>query len=226
MQHEPMLIVMLTYNDKTVLNAAEIFEKCKNSAAQFWGMKEEPLAPEQMKALYQKMRECGKKTVLEVVCYTEDKCLEGAKLAAECGVDILMGTIYSDRILHFCQEHGLRYMPFVGKVYERPSILDGEVDAIIAEAKEYIRRGAYGIDLLGYRYTGNAAELNRRLVAEVDAPVCLAGSVNSFARLDEVRNAAPWSFTIGSAFFDNAFGEDFGEQIDKVCAYMKAPAYA
>ena len=52
MQHEPMLIVMLTHNDKTVMNAAEIFETCKNSAAQYWGMKEEPLPPEQMKALY------------------------------------------------------------------------------------------------------------------------------------------------------------------------------
>ncbi|MBR3630260.1 MAG: hypothetical protein IKN55_07305 [Oscillospiraceae bacterium] len=226
MQHEPMLIVMLTHNDKTVMNAAEIFEKCRDSAAQYWGMKEEPLPPEQMKALYRRMKECGKTTVLEVVCYTEDKCLEGAQLAVDCGVDILMGTICSDRILRFCQEHGLRYMPFVGEVYERPSILGGDIDGIIAEANDYIRRGAYGIDLLGYRFTGDAAELNRRLVAEVPAPVCIAGSINSFARLDKVNEAGPWAFTIGSAFFEGDFGGDFCTQINKVCDYMKAHAYA
>ena len=130
---------------------------------------------------------------------------------------ILMGTVFSDRINRFCLEHGLKYMPFVGKVWGRPSVLEGDIDEMIAEAKSYIGRGAYGIDLLGYRYTGDAVELNRRMSAEVDAPVCIAGSVNSFNRLDEIKEAGPWSFTIGSAFFDNKFSGTFAEQIDKVC---------
>ncbi|MBP0972749.1 MAG: hypothetical protein J5851_02445 [Oscillospiraceae bacterium] len=226
MQHEPMLIVMLTHDDKTVLNAAEIFEQCKDSAAQYWGMKEEPLPPEEMKALYKRMRECGKTTVLEVVSYTEDKCLEGAQLAVDCGCDILMGTMFFDSVNRFCKEHDLRYMPFVGEVYDRPSILGGDIDGIIAEAKDHIAKGACGIDLLGYRFVGDAVELNRRLVAEVPAPVCIAGSINSFERLDEVTEADPWAFTIGSAFFENQFGEDFCTQINKVCAYMKEHAYA
>ena len=33
----PTLTVMLTYNDMTVCNAHEIFEKCKNSSAEYWG---------------------------------------------------------------------------------------------------------------------------------------------------------------------------------------------
>ena len=41
--------------------------------------------------------------------------------------------------------------------------------------------------------------------------------------LDEVKEAAPWSFTIGSAFFDNRFGGSFADQIDKVCDYMLQP---
>lgn len=66
--------------------------------------------------------------------------------------------------------------------------------------KEYISKGAYGIDLLGYRYMGDPSELNRRFVFEVDATVCLAGSLNSYERLDEIIGIYPWSFTIGSAF--------------------------
>lgn len=44
-------------------------------------MKEEPLPLEEMKDLFSYMKRCGKTTALEVVAYTEDKCLEGAEMA-------------------------------------------------------------------------------------------------------------------------------------------------
>ncbi|WP_369716714.1 hypothetical protein [Leptotrichia alba] len=221
MKNSLNLIVMLTHNDETVNNAHEIFEKCKNSDAKFWGFKEKSLPIEQMKNLYKYMKECGKTTFLEVVEYTEKEGLEGAKLALECSCDILMGTVFFDSINEFCKKNNLRYMPFVGKVTERPSILEGEIDEIIKEANEYLKKGVYGFDLLGYRYTGNAVELNERFVLEVNAPVCIAGSVNGYERLDELKNINPWSFTIGSAFFENKFDGSFEEQINKVCEYVK-----
>ena len=221
MKNSLNLIVMLTHNDETVNNAHEIFEKCKNSDAKFWGFKEKSLPIEQMKNLYKYMKECGKTTFLEVVEYTEKEGLEGAKIAVECGCDILMGTMFFDSINEFCKKNNLRYMPFVGKVTERPSILEGEIDEIIKEANEYLKKGVYGFDLLGYRYTGNAVELNERFVLEVNAPVCIAGSVNGYERLDELKNINPWSFTIGSAFFENKFDGSFEEQINKVCEYVK-----
>ena len=221
MKNSLNLIVMLTHNDETVNNAHEIFEKCKNSDAKFWGFKEKSIPIEQMKNLYKYMKECGKTTFLEVVEYTEKKGLEGAKIALECGCDILMGTMFFDSINEFCKKNNLRYMPFVGNVTERPSILEGEIDEIIKEANEYLKKGVYGFDLLGYRYTGNAIELNERFVLEVNAPVCIAGSVNGYERLDELKNINPWSFTIGSAFFENKFDGSFEEQINKVCEYVK-----
>ena len=221
MKNSLNLIVMLTHNDETVNNAHEIFEKCKNSDAKFWGFKEKSIPIEQMKNLYKYMKECGKTTFLEVVEYTEKEGLEGAKLALECGCDILMGTVFFDSINEFCKKNNLRYMPFVGKVTERPSILEGEIDEIIKEANEYLKKGVYGFDLLGYRYTGNAVELNERFVLEINAPVCIAGSVNGYERLDELKNINPWSFTIGSAFFENKFDGSFEEQINKVCEYVK-----
>lgn len=218
--NKPQLIVMLTYNDKTVLNAREVFEKCENSKAVFWGMKEEPLTVVEMKKLYEEMKRRGKTTFLEVVAYTKEEGLKGAKLAVECKCDILMGTIYCDEINDYCKKHNLKYMPFVGKITGRPSVLMGEIDDMINEANEYIKKGVYGIDLLGYRYVNDAFELNKRFVKEVKGPVCLAGSINNYQRLDEVLEASPWSFTIGSAFFDNKFGDSFADQIDKVCNYM------
>jgi phosphoribosylformimino-5-aminoimidazole carboxamide ribonucleotide (ProFAR) isomerase len=81
----------------------------------------------------------------------------------------------------------------------------------------------YGIDLLGYRYTGDGAALNRQVVKAVSGPVCVAGSVDSYRRLSELKELDPWGFTIGSAFFDHRFGDDIAAQIDAVCAYMERP---
>ena len=221
MEQNLNLIVMLTHNDKTVNNAYEIFEQCKNSKAKFWGFKEKPLSIEKMKELYSYMKECGKTTVLEVVEYTEKECIEGAKMALECKCDILMGTMFFDSVNNFCKENNIKYMPFVGEVVGRPSILKGNIDEIITSAKNYIKKGVYGFDLLGYRYIDNPIELNKRFVKEVNAPVCIAGSVNSYKRLDELKQANPWAFTIGGAFFENKFNGTFNEQINKVCDYIK-----
>lgn len=214
------LIVMLTHNDLTVLNAAEIFDQCKNSKAQYWGVKEEPLPLEEMKKLFSYMKACGKTTFLEVVAYSEEEGLEGAKLAHECCCDILMGTIFSDKINKFCQENKMKYMPFLGNITGRPSVLEGSIDSFIDEANQYLAKGVFGFDLLGYRYTGDAELLNKTVVESVDAPVCLAGSVDSFEKLDHIKEIKPWAFTIGSAFFEKKFGDDFAEQIDIVCDYM------
>jgi len=216
----PELIVMLTWHDYTVENAAQVFEQCKASKARFWGFKEHPLPLDEMKAIYDHMKQCGKTTFLEVVAYSEDEGLEGARIANACGCDILMGTKFFDSINDYCREHGIKYMPFVGEVTGRPSVLEGTIEGMVAEARGYIERGAYGIDLLGYRFTGDAIALNQALVAGVDAPVCIAGSIDSFARLDEVINAAPWAFTIGGAFFENKFGDTFAQQVNTVCDYM------
>ncbi len=216
----PELIVMLTYNDRTVKNAYEVFEESKASKARYWGFKEEGLPFEEMKRLYAYMRECGKRTVMEVVAYTEKECLRGAEMAVECGCGLLMGTCFSDAVNIFCKENGLKYMPFVGKVTGRPSVLEGSIEGMVAEAGEYIAKGACGIDLLGYRYVGDSAKLNRELVSGLSADVCIAGSVNSFERLDELKEASPWAFTIGGAFFEHKFGGSFKEQIDVVCDYM------
>ena len=218
----PHLIVMLTHNDHTVANAREIYLQNRHSQARFWGFKEEPLSRQEMKDLFALMKADGKTTFLEVVEYTEEAGLAGAETALECGCDILMGTKFYPSINRFCQANDLKYMPFVGELAERPTTLSGNIADIIAEAQSYAAQGVHGIDLLGYRYTGDAAKLNAELVNSVSIPVCIAGSVNSYQRLDELKAAQPWAFTIGSAFFDNQFSGSIAEQIDKVCAYMKA----
>ena len=223
MKNIPELIVMLTHHDRTVTNAIEVFEGAKNSKAKYWGFKEVGIPEDQMIDLVKRMKAAGKTTFLEVVDYTEAGCVEGAKIAARCGFDVLMGTLYFDSVKKVADEAGIKYMPFVGELSGRPSVLNGTIEGMIDEANNLVdTKGIKGFDLLGYRYTGDAVKLNAEFVQKVRGDVCLAGSVASFQRLDEVKATGAWAFTIGGAFFENKFGENltFGEQIDVVVDYM------
>lgn len=223
MEDYPQLIVMLTHNDLTIPDAEAVFEQCRNSPAAWFGFKEEPLPLEQMKALCHRMKDCGKHTALEVVAYSEEEGLEGALLAVECGFEMMMGTKYSPAIHAICKKAGLKYMPFVGRVEERPSILYGSALEMLEEARALAEAGVDGIDLLGYRSPEDADLLIREFVAHCPLPVCVVGSINDYGRLDTLRACRPWAFTIGSAFFENHFGGPINEQIETVCQYMQTP---
>lgn len=220
MKNSPQLVVMLTHHDQTVADAPAVFEACCQAKARYWGFKEDGLPPEQMRELFGRMKACGKTTVLEVVAYDEPACLAGARQAAACGCDILMGTVFYESVADYCREQGLKYMPFVGDITGRPSVLSGRIEDMIAQAREYLAKGVYGIDLLAYRYTGDAEALIRQFTAAIDAPVCLAGSIDSYDRLDLVKQTGAWGFTIGGAFFTHKFGGSIQSQIDRVCDYM------
>lgn len=221
----PEVIVMLTQNDKTVPNAVEVFDAAKDSKAKWWGFKEVGIPMEEMKTLAEHMKAAGKRIFLEVVAYTEAECLDGANIGVELGVDTLMGTLYFDSVAQLLQENGIKYMPFVGELTGRPTVMNGTIEDTIAEGRRYRSLpSVHGIDLLGYRFTGDADRLNMEFIQAMgpDFPVCLAGSINSFERLDAVKRFGPESFTIGSAFFEHKFGADktFKEQIDAVVDYM------
>jgi hypothetical protein len=206
---KPELIVMLTHNDKTVENAIELFETLKDSPVQHWGFKDVGLERQEMEKLVSNMKAAGKTTNLEVVSLSEDEGLSGAKLALNCGFDILMGTVFFDSIHALLKDSPVKYYPFIGHVYGHPSILEGKIEDIAEETKLLEAKGLDGFDLLTYRYTGNAPELLKAVVkATKNVPVVSAGSIDSFDRIAEVRDTGAWGFTIGSAFFEKKFVPD------------------
>ncbi|MBQ4065369.1 MAG: hypothetical protein IJD10_04655 [Clostridia bacterium] len=218
---KPELIVMLTKHDLTVHNAFDIFDACKDTEANIWGIKEKGISEDEMKRLFEAFRRQGKTGVLEVVAYTEEEGIRGAELAAECGCDILLGTLFSDSVNALCQKQKIKYMPFVGQVSGRPSVLEGDVSEMLSFAKQALAKGAYGFDLLSYRYKGDSGRLSQAFVSQIGAPVCVAGSIDSYERLDRILEVSPAYFTIGGAFFENRFGDGFAEQIRRVCRYIK-----
>ena len=218
----PHLITMLTHHDKTVPDALAVFDHCRDLPVYNWGFKDVGLPVGDMKKLVAAIKDAGKTSFLEVVRYSKEECLASASLAVECGFDYLMGTIFHPSVHGLLKDLAIKYFPFCGKVSGSPSILEGTIPEIIDEAKQIELLGVEGFDLLAYRYVGDAERLARELIRAVKVPVVMAGSIDSFERLDRVRELCPWGFTIGSAFFDERFvpGAPFWEQIQKVTEYL------
>jgi hypothetical protein len=219
----PDIIIMLTHHDVTVPNAAEVFEQCKDlEQVKLWGFKNVGLPKPQMKALVKAMKDAGKTTFLEVVTYDEASCLDGAQTAIDCGFDYLMGTIYYDSVAELLKKNGMDYLPFVGKVSGSPSILEGTNEEIIQNAKDLMAKGIKGFDILAYRHVVDGEKLAYEFCAAVPAQICIAGSINSFGRIDTMFDIGPWTFTMGSALFEKKFLPEgsFRENLIAVADYM------
>lgn len=216
------MIIMLTYNDKTVSNALEVFDQCKELPVDCWGFKNIGLPVEKMKKLVMNMKEAKKTTFLEVVTYNEKSCLDAAKFALECQFDYFTGSLYFESVHNLLKDKPIKYFPFCGKVSGSPSILQGSIQEIVDDAKLMEEKGVDGFDLLAYRHVEDAEKLAQQFIEATKSPVVLAGSIDSFDRLDKVKQFDPWGFTIGSAFFDKKFvkGGSFKEQIVKVLSYI------
>lgn len=220
----PEIIIMLTHHDVTVENAAEVFEACKDLPVKFWGFKNVGLPKDKMKELATAMKEAGKTTFLEVVTYDEQSCLDGAQTAIDCGFDYLMGTIYYDSVAKLLADNNMNYLPFVGKVSGSPSILEGTNEEIIANAKDLMAKGIKGFDILAYRHVVDGEKLAYEFCKAVDAQICIAGSINSFDRIDTMFDIGPWTFTMGSALFEKNFVPEgsFYDNLKAVADYMAA----
>lgn len=220
---KPELIVMLTHHDQTVHNALELFEGLRDCPITHWGFKDVGLAPDEMKAVVAAMKAAGKTTFLEVVSLSEEEGLRGARLAVELGFDILMGTVFFPSISAYLKDKPVRYYPFPGHVHSHPSILDGTIDEIVAHARELEAHGVHGLDLLTYRYDGEASRLLQLVVEATHIPIVSAGSIATFERIIEVWASGAWGFTIGSAFFERQFVPDgsFEENVLAVCNWLE-----
>lgn len=220
---KPELIVMLTYQDKTVSDALELFQRARTYPITHWGFKDVGLSSKEMQDLAGIMKEAGKTTYLEVVSLSEAEGLQGARLAVESGFDILMGTVFYPSILEYLKDKPIKYYPFPGHVHSHPSILDGTIDEIVAHARELKGYGAHGLDLLTYRFAGDAGQLLKQVVESTNIPIVSAGSIASFERIQEVWEAGAWGFTIGSAFFEKQFVPDgsFDQNLLAVCDWLR-----
>jgi hypothetical protein len=221
---ESNIIVMLTHDDKTVQNAIDVFKPCQDMPVSFWGFKDVGIPRHEMRKLIQALKDAGKTTFLEIVSYTKGECMVGAEVAVDFGFDYLMGTLFFPEVWDYLKGKGIKYFPFVGGVSGSPSILDGTVASMLAEAEFLLSQGVDGVDLLAFRHRDNPEVLARDFISESKIPVVLAGSIDSYKRIEFVNQINPWAFTMGSALFNKNFlnGGDFRENLEQVIKKMEA----
>ena len=219
----PKLIVMLTYNDRTIENAMEIFEECKDAPVEYWGFKDIGIKLEEMRKLVNEMKKARKITFLEPLRETEEECLDSAKAALECKFDYVVGAIYHGSVSKLLRSTTIKYIPTCGKRSGIPRVLEGSIEEIIADGRRLEKAGVDGLSLSVFRYKGNPEELAERFLKEIEIPIMFSGSINNYNRLGFVKKMNPWAFTIGSAFFNNEFGKDLSikDQINEVLEYLE-----
>ncbi len=202
----PAFIFMLTNQDRTVADAGARLEDALAAGVPDIGFKDVGLPLAALAALARRIRAAGATAYLEVVSLDAASERRSAEAALELQVDVLMGGTRPEVVLPVIAGRGISYAPFAGRVIGHPSRLDGSLDEIVADARRLAALdGVTGLDLLAYRFGGDADRLVREVCAAVAKPVFIAGSIDSPARIATVIGAGAAGFTVGTAALDGLF---------------------
>jgi hypothetical protein len=203
----PNFIFMLTRADRTIPDARDRLPEALDAGVRHIGFKDVGLPFSELRRLADSIRSAGVTLYLEVVSLDPETEAASARVGVELGVDILMGGTRPDVVLPILAGTGIRYYPFPGKVVGHPSVLEGTLDTIAESARMLTEhKGVHGVDLLAYRFRGDAPSLIRRVRdAVAGKPVVVAGSIDRPERITTVMDAGAAGFTIGTAALEGLF---------------------
>lgn len=215
-------IFMLTKDDRTVADALQVYSSLSHSPLRYVGFKDIGLPLDELKALARRIKVDGKQVMLEVVSTSREAELRSVEAAIEIGVDYLLGGRHAEDATRLLKGSAIRYFPFAGQTVGHPTKLIGSADEIVEDAMRLAALpGVHGLDLLAYRFAGDVEALTQRVVKAVSVPVIAAGSIDSAERVQAMRQAGVWAFTVGSAVFDGSFlGEPVRQQIDNILRFQ------
>jgi 2,4-dienoyl-CoA reductase-like NADH-dependent reductase (Old Yellow Enzyme family) len=203
-------ILMLTKDDRTVPDALEVYDDVRDADVSYVGFKDIGLPIDEMKRLAARIHADGRQALLEVVSTNREAELRSVRAALDIGVDYLLGGRHVRDVLPLLASTSTRYFPFCGHTSGHPTRLTGTIEETITDARRLASMGGvHGLDLLSYRFNGDAEELTRQVVDAVDVPVLAAGSIDRPDRVRAMCEAGVWGFTVGTALFDGKFAGGF-----------------
>jgi hypothetical protein len=200
-------IFMLTHADRTIPDAHDRVPEALAAGVRHIGFKDIGLPFASLRRLADTIRAGGAILYLEVVSLDAASEEASARVAAELGVDVLMGGTRPPVVLPILAGTGIRYYPFPGEIVGHPSVLTGTADTIVESACRLASlAGVHGLDLLAYRFQGDVPDLIGRVCRTVaPKPVVVAGSINRPERIADLLKAGAAGFTVGTAALDGAF---------------------
>lgn len=196
-------IFMLTHDDRTIDNAAEIVPTLAGTGLRYIGFKDVGADAARQRELTSLAHDAGFEVMLEVVSTSAADELSSLRGAAAAGVDWVLGGTHAADASGILPD-GIRYCPFPGRVVDHPSVLLGTIEEIAADAERLTALDhVAGVDLLALRHpTADHDALIRAVVRRSSGPVIVAGSIADVERIRAVSDAGAWGYTIGSAIFD------------------------
>jgi hypothetical protein len=206
-------IFMLTRDDRTIEDALAVLDEALAVGLRHIGFKDIGATPETLRALTRRIGEAGATSYMEVVSTSRDAALHSAAIAAEIGIDRLLGGTEVEATLRVLDGSDIDYFPFPGFPEGHPTKLGGTALDVAAHCAAFLKQGCRGVDLLAYRATqADPLDLVRaaRNTIGQRGELIVAGSVNSFDRIAALRDAGVDAFTIGSAIFDGSLSPQAG----------------
>ncbi|WP_037870376.1 hypothetical protein [Streptomyces sp. NRRL S-813] len=195
-------ILMLTRDDVTVPDAADILNVALTTGTHNIGFKDVGLPKHQMRELVDTIHAAGRQAHLEVVSLTERDELRSIEAGLELGFDTILGGTRWRQAARLISGSGINYYPYAGQVIGHPGTLDGSADDILSDIHD-MASNVTGINLLAYRHVRlDGDELVRTVCRKSPVPVVVAGSIASLERVRFVNRAGAWGFTIGAAVLD------------------------
>jgi hypothetical protein len=212
-------IFMLTRQDQTVLDCIAVFEDIRALGLKHVGFKDVGVDKPTLLALNEAIKKSGATSYMEVVSTTAEAALNSARVAAEIGIDRLLGGTNAQEILTVIEGSGMAYYPFPGTPVGHPTKLGGTADLVEEQCRRFLDMGCAGVDLLAYRATEadpiSLVEAARRGLGGQGGLIA-AGSVDGPARIRALKEAGCDAFTIGSAAFDGSFSPRKGRLVSQL----------
>ncbi|MEN3357189.1 MAG: hypothetical protein V7637_1171 [Mycobacteriales bacterium] len=213
-------IFMLTHHDATVPGALDLVSALGGTGLRYVGFKDVGATSEELAEVTAAAHEQGLEVMLEVVSTSAADERRSLEAAGAIGVDWVLGGTHPDTGVTILAGSAVRYCPFPGRVVGHPSVLEGSVAEIAADARRLTALpGVVGVDLLAYRHaTADAETLTRAVVEATDGTVIAAGSVTGAGQIEALARAGAWGFTIGGAIFEGLLpgGPDVAAQVRAV----------
>ncbi|UCH73367.1 MAG: hypothetical protein JSU82_13585 [Rhodospirillales bacterium] len=200
-------IFMLTQADATVPDGLRVLDDIADLKLRHIGFKDVGADREMQRRLNTQILAMGATSYLEMVSLETQSCVAAARMAAEIGVNRLLGGTAAATVLEILKGTGIEYYPYPGFPTGHPVDLRGSKDAIAEHCANFAAQGCAGADLLAYRAT-EAMPLD--LVAAARGALgagrlIVAGSISSVTQLVELARAGVDAFTVGTAVFENSF---------------------
>ncbi len=197
---------MLTSGDRTIGDCLAVLDEIGDLGLRHVGFKDIGVPLDMLEALHRRIKAIGATSYLEVVSLTAQSTRQSAQVARRLGVDRLLGGGDAEAVFGEVSSTGIEYFPFVGRPMGHPTDLEGSPDEIAADCRRADALGCAGVDLLAFRsVSAPPLDLVRAARHALRGKLIVAGSVDSPARVHELRALGVDAFTIGTALFEHRF---------------------